>query len=91
MIKPLLAEFESLVETISPVSGRRYGVIENKDKTMPIVRIPTPLRPHAGGLDRVEAAGSTVGEILKQLVTSTQPCANGLFDGTSCGASSTST
>ena len=34
---------------------------------MAIVRIPTPLRPHAGGLDRVEAAGSTVGEILAQL------------------------
>jgi molybdopterin converting factor small subunit len=31
---------------------------------MPIVRIPTPLRPHAGGLDAVEAAGSTVGEVL---------------------------
>ena len=31
---------------------------------MPKVRIPTPLRPHAGGLDTVEASGSTVGELL---------------------------
>lgn len=34
---------------------------------MAVVRIPTPLRPHAGGLDRVEAQGSTVGEVLNQL------------------------
>ena len=31
---------------------------------MAIVRIPTPLRPHAGGLDRMEAAGTTVGEVV---------------------------
>ena len=31
---------------------------------MPKVRIPTPLRPHSGGLDTVEAAGATVGEVL---------------------------
>jgi molybdopterin converting factor small subunit len=34
---------------------------------MPQVRIPTPLRPHTGGHDVVEAAGSTVGEILGAL------------------------
>jgi MoaD family protein len=34
---------------------------------MAVVRIPTPLRPQAGGLDRVEASGSTVAEILDQL------------------------
>ena len=34
---------------------------------MPKVRIPTPLRPHAGGLDAVEASGSTVGELLADL------------------------
>ncbi len=39
---------------------------------MAIVRIPTPLRPHAGGLDRMEAAGTTVGEVLGQ-VTSLHP------------------
>ena len=31
---------------------------------MPVVRIPTPLRPHTDGKDSVEAAGSTVGEVL---------------------------
>jgi sulfur-carrier protein len=48
---------------------------------MPIVRIPTPLRPHAGGLDRVEAAGSTVAEILTQLVTQYPALRERLFDG----------
>ncbi len=31
---------------------------------MPKVRIPTPLRPHSGGLDTVEATGETVREVL---------------------------
>jgi sulfur-carrier protein len=48
---------------------------------MPVVRIPTPLRPHAGGLDRVEAAGSTVGEILGQLGTEYPGIRERLFDG----------
>ena len=48
---------------------------------MAIVRIPTPLRPHAGGLDRVEAAGSTVGEIVTQLVTTYPALRERLFDG----------
>ncbi len=39
---------------------------------MAIVRIPTPLRPHAGGLDRMEASGNTVGEVLGR-VTSLHP------------------
>ena len=34
---------------------------------MVVVRIPTPLRPHTGGLDSVEAAGSTVGQVLGRL------------------------
>jgi molybdopterin converting factor small subunit len=34
---------------------------------MPQVRIPTPLRPHAGGHDVVEARGSNVGEVLGHL------------------------
>ena len=34
---------------------------------MPTVLIPTPLRPHAGGKDRLEAAGATVGEVLADL------------------------
>jgi sulfur-carrier protein len=48
---------------------------------MALVRIPTPLRPHAGGLDRVEASGSTVGEILTQLGTQYPALRERLFDG----------
>ena len=53
----------------------------HEDKSMPVVRIPTPLRPHAGGLDRVEATGSTVGEILGQLGTQYPAIRERLFDG----------
>jgi sulfur-carrier protein len=48
---------------------------------MPVVRIPTPLRPHAGGLDRVEATGSSVGEILGHLGTQYPAIRERLFDG----------
>jgi sulfur-carrier protein len=48
---------------------------------MAVVRIPTPLRPHAGGCDRVEAAGSTVGDILGQLSTLYPGLRERLFDG----------
>jgi molybdopterin converting factor small subunit len=48
---------------------------------MPIVRIPTPLRPHAGGLDRIEAAGSTVGEVLAALGRQYPALRERLFDG----------
>ena len=48
---------------------------------MPVVRIPTPLRPHAGGLDRIEAAGSTVGEILNQLTSRHPALRERLYDG----------
>jgi sulfur-carrier protein len=48
---------------------------------MAVVRIPTPLRPHAGGCDRVEAAGSTVGDILSQLSTLYPALRERLFDG----------
>ena len=48
---------------------------------MAIVRVPTPLRPHAGGLDRVEASGSTVGEILSDLTTHHPALRDRLFDG----------
>jgi len=47
---------------------------------MAVVRIPTPLRPHAGGLDRVEISGSTVGEILTQLGTQYPPLRERLFE-----------
>ena len=48
---------------------------------MAVVRIPTPLRPHAGGQDRVEAAGSTVAEILASLGQQFPPLRDRLFDG----------
>jgi molybdopterin converting factor small subunit len=48
---------------------------------MALVRIPTPLRPHAGGLDRVESSGSTVGEILGDLTSRHPALRERLFDG----------
>jgi sulfur-carrier protein len=48
---------------------------------MAVVRIPTPLRPHTGGLDRVEASGSTVGEILAHLGIQYPALKERLFDG----------
>jgi molybdopterin synthase sulfur carrier subunit len=48
---------------------------------MPNVRIPTPLRPHAGGLDTVSAAGSTVREVLGQLGEQYPTLRERIFDG----------
>lgn len=48
---------------------------------MPVVRIPTPLRPHAGGLDRAEVTGATVGEVLTQLGETYPALRERLFDG----------
>ena len=48
---------------------------------MAVVRIPTPLRPHAGGLDRVETTGSTVGELLADLASQHPALRERLFDG----------
>lgn len=48
---------------------------------MPTVRIPTPLRPHAGGLDAVEATGATVGEVLGDLATTYPALRERLFEG----------
>jgi molybdopterin converting factor small subunit len=48
---------------------------------MAIVRIPTPLRSHAGGLDRVEASGTTIGEILADLGRQHPALRERLFDG----------
>jgi molybdopterin converting factor small subunit len=52
-----------------------------EDDIMPFVRIPTPLRPHAGGLDRVAAPGSTVGEVLGHLGAQHPALRERLFDG----------
>ena len=49
---------------------------------MPIVRIPTPLRPHAGGLDSIEATGSTVGEVLGSVFEAHPGLKERIFDGT---------
>ncbi len=48
---------------------------------MPIVRIPTPLRPYSGGSDKVEASGATIGEILGNLTTLHPALRDRLFDG----------
>lgn len=48
---------------------------------MPKVRIPTPLRPHAGGHDTVEAAGATVGEVLGHVGQSYPALHERIFDG----------
>jgi molybdopterin converting factor small subunit len=48
---------------------------------MAIVRIPTPLRPQVGGLDRVEVAGSTVSEVLGLLGMQYPGLRDRLFEG----------
>jgi molybdopterin converting factor small subunit len=48
---------------------------------MPTVRIPTPLRSHADGQEKVEAAGSTVGEVLKNVTTAHPALRDRLFEG----------
>jgi molybdopterin converting factor small subunit len=48
---------------------------------MPIVRIPTPLRPHSGGSDKVEVPGASIGEILNGLTTLHPALRERLFDG----------
>ena len=48
---------------------------------MAVVRIPTPLRPHAGGRDSVDAAGSTVGEVLTALTAAHPELKDRIFDG----------
>ena len=48
---------------------------------MPVVKIPTPLRPHANGLDSVDATGSTVGEVLGQVFEQHPGLKERIFDG----------
>lgn len=48
---------------------------------MPVVSIPTPLRQHTGGLDRVEAQGATVGEVLNNVTTRHPDLRDRIFDG----------
>ncbi len=48
---------------------------------MPIVNIPTPLRPFAAGADKVEAQGETVGAVLGHVTTLHPNLRERLFDG----------
>jgi molybdopterin converting factor small subunit len=48
---------------------------------MPTVRIPTPLRSHASGLDTVEVAGTTVGEVLANLGLAHPALRERIFEG----------
>lgn len=48
---------------------------------MPLVRIPTPLRPQSGGLDKVETVGATVGAVLADLGRQHPSIQERLFDG----------
>ncbi len=48
---------------------------------MAVVRIPTPLRPHAGGHDSVEAQGATVGAVLGHVGTQYPALRERIFDG----------
>lgn len=48
---------------------------------MALVRIPTPLRPHAGGNDSAQAEGATVGAVLNSLTTNFPDLRSRLFDG----------
>jgi len=48
---------------------------------MAVVRIPTPLRPHSGGHDRIEAQGATVGEVLGRVGETYPALRERIFDG----------
>ena len=45
------------------------------------IRIPTPLRTLTGGADEVSVEGTTVGEVLRELVTRHQGLSRYLFNG----------
>jgi molybdopterin synthase sulfur carrier subunit len=48
---------------------------------MPVVRIPTVLRKHTDGQAKAEAAGATVGEVLRNLADANPGLQDQLFDG----------
>jgi sulfur-carrier protein len=48
---------------------------------MPVVRIPTPLRPYSAGKDVVEATGTTVGEVLASLTETFPDLKDRILDG----------
>ena len=53
----------------------------SEDRNMPVVRIPTPLRPHAGGLDRVETPARRSARSWASLAPSIPRLRERLFDG----------
>ncbi len=48
---------------------------------MSVVRIPTPLRTHTGGLESVDGTGATVGHVLKDVVEKYPELRDRIFDG----------
>lgn len=48
---------------------------------MSTIRIPTPLRPYAGGLTAIPVEGATVGEALADLTTRYPALRSHLYDG----------
>lgn len=49
---------------------------------MAIVRVPTPLRAHVGGLDHVELTGPTVGDVLQDMASRYPELAGRIMEGT---------
>ena len=48
---------------------------------MPMIRIPTPLRPYAGGKDVIEATGATVGDLMNALTDAFPDLKDRILDG----------
>lgn len=48
---------------------------------MPTIRIPTPLRPYAGGNSTISVSGNTVGSALDDLTKQHPDLRSHLFDG----------
>ena len=48
---------------------------------MPVVRIPTAMRPLTGGASTVDVEGETVGEVLAALTSAHPGVSDRLFDG----------
>src|SRR5271167_1419710 len=79
---PFLGHRSSRIHFRSSFISHRLFLILEKVSTMPVVKIPTPLRPHANGLDSVDTTGSTVGEVLGQVFEQHPGLKERIFDGT---------
>jgi molybdopterin synthase sulfur carrier subunit len=60
-------EIVNIHSTVAPAGG---AVTDGRDNMAVEVRLPTVLRQHAGGRAAVIAEGSTIGEVLADLVRS---------------------